>query len=32
MTGGKPNMERDAYIWMLNGDMGEDNMNSSLWR
>jgi hypothetical protein len=31
MTGGKPNMKRDAYIWMLNGDMGEDNMNSSFY-
>ena len=24
--GTKPNMERDAYIWMLHGDVGEDNL------
>ena len=25
MGGTKPEMERDAYIWMLHGDTGEDN-------
>ena len=25
MAGTKPVMERDAYIWMLHGDTGEDN-------
>ena len=30
MTGGKPNMKRDAYIWMLNGDMGEDNTKAGV--
>ena len=25
MAGTKPMMERDAYIWMLHGDTGEDN-------
>ena len=25
MEGTTPNMERDAYIWMLHGDTGEDN-------
>ena len=25
MEGTKPEMERDAYIWMLHGDTGEDN-------
>lgn len=25
MTNTKPVMERDAYVWMLHGDMGEDN-------
>jgi len=29
--GTTPNMERDAYIWMLNGDVGEDNRKSSLY-
>ena len=29
--GTKPNMERDAYIWMLHGDVGEDNRVSSLY-
>ena len=30
-SGTTPNMERDAYIWMLNGDVGEDNRKSSLY-
>ena len=25
MSGTKPIMNRDSYMWMLNGDMGEDN-------
>ena len=25
MAGEKPDMDRDAYIWMLHGDTGEDN-------
>ena len=25
VNGTSPNMERDAYIWMLHGDVGEDN-------
>jgi hypothetical protein len=25
MSGTKPKMDRDSYMWMLNGDMGEDN-------
>ena len=25
MSGTKPKMNRDSYMWMLNGDMGEDN-------
>ena len=25
MQGVKPMLERDTYMWMLNGDMGEDN-------
>ncbi len=31
VNGTKPDMERDAYIWMLNGDVGEDNRKSSLY-
>ena len=25
MQGKKPDMERDSYMWMLHGDVGEDN-------
>ena len=25
MAGEKPQMERDTYMWMLHGDLGEDN-------
>ena len=31
VNGTSPNMERDAYIWMLHGDVGEDNRVSSLY-
>ena len=31
VNGTKPDMERDAYIWMLHGDVGEDNRVSSLY-
>ena len=30
MSGEKPNMERDSYMWMLNGDMGEDNTKAGV--
>ena len=25
LSGAKPQMDRDSYIWMLQGDVGEDN-------
>jgi hypothetical protein len=31
MSGTKPNMERDSYMWMLNGDMGEDNTTAGIF-
>jgi len=31
MSGTKPNMERDSYMWMLNGDMGEDNTTAGVF-
>ena len=31
MQGVKPNMERDSYMWMLNGDMGEDNTKAGVF-
>ena len=31
VNGTKPDMNRDAYIWMLHGDVGEDNRVSSLY-
>jgi hypothetical protein len=31
MQGIKPNMERDSYMWMLNGDMGEDNTKAGVF-
>lgn len=30
MSGTKPNMDRDSYMWMLNGDMGEDNTTAGV--
>ena len=31
VNGTTPDMKRDAYIWMLHGDVGEDNRRSSLY-
>ena len=30
MAGEKPQMERDTYMWMLHGDLGEDNTTSGV--
>ena len=30
MAGKKPNMERDTYMWMLHGDVGEDNTTAGV--
>tara|TARA_X000000368_G_scaffold191563_1_gene151038 strand:- start:482 stop:1108 length:627 start_codon:yes stop_codon:yes gene_type:complete len=30
MQGKKPEMERDSFMWMLNGDMGEDNTKAGV--
>ena len=30
MSGKKPQMERDTYMWMLHGDLGEDNTTSGV--
>ena len=31
MQGVKPMLERDTYMWMLNGDMGEDNTKAGVF-
>jgi hypothetical protein len=31
MQGIKPELERDSYMWMLNGDMGEDNTKAGVF-
>ena len=31
MQGKKPEMERDSFMWMLNGDMGEDNTKAGVF-
>ena len=30
MSGKAPVMERDTFMWMLHGDMGEDNTNAGV--
>ena len=30
MTGATPTIERDAFVWMLNGDLGFDNSNPAV--